>query len=225
MKISYAAPLILLCLGLGACMSQVPVATTYPVTFQKKMQAAGHWDVLTADIANRLRDSLIGPSGQQGRPTSLYVQRPKYDSDFSQAFHDLLITHLMEQGFVVSENPSSGLPVSYSIQVVTHNDRGFIRPTPGLFTALAGSVVVLRSVADSSTVSAVMLGAVGLDVASGFITDNPNSEIIVTTSVMSGDRYAARLRDIYYISDNNVGQYVAKGPTPVTTRIVEVVGQ
>ena len=59
---------------------------------------------------------------------------------------------------------------------------------------------------------------------SGFITDNPNSEIIVTTSVMSSDRYAARLRDIYYISDNNVDQYVAKGPTPVTTRIVEVVG-
>ena len=32
MKILYAAPLILLCLGLGACMSQVPVTTTYPVT-------------------------------------------------------------------------------------------------------------------------------------------------------------------------------------------------
>jgi hypothetical protein len=41
---------------------------------------------------------------------------------------------------------------------------------------------------------------------------------------MSGDRYVARVRDIYYISDNNVGQYVARGPDPVTTRIVEVVG-
>ena len=224
MKILYAAPLILLCLGLGACMSQVPVATTYPVTFQKKMQAAGHWDVLTADVAKRLHDSLLGSGEQQGRPVSLYVQRPKYDSDFGNAFHDLLITHLMEQGFTVSENPASGLPVTYSIQVVTHKDRGFIRPTPGLFTALAGSVYVLRSVADQSATSAVMLGAVALDVVSGFITDNPNSEIIVTTSVMSSDRYAARLRDIYYISDNNVDQYVAKGPTPVTTRIVEVVG-
>jgi hypothetical protein len=55
-----------------------------------------------------------------------------------------------------------------------------------------------------------MMGAVGLDVATGFITDQPNSEIIVTTSVMSGARYVTRLRDIYYISDNNVGQYIAK---------------
>jgi hypothetical protein len=107
---------------------------------------------------------------------------------------------------------------------VSHNDRGFIRPMPGMFTALASSVFVLRSIADESSTAAWMAGAVGMDVVTGYITDNPNNEIIVTTSVMSGDRYVARVRDIYYISDNNVGQYVARGPDPVTTRIVEVVG-
>lgn len=224
MKISYA-PLAILCLGLGACMSQVPIATTYPITFQKKMQAAQHWDVLAADVAIRLRDSLIGSGEPQGRPVALYVQQRQYDSEFGMAFHNLLITHLLEQGFVMSESPSGGLPVNYDIQVVTHNDRGFIRPTPGLFTALTGTVLVLRDVADSqSAAAATMLGAVAVDVGTGFITDNPNSEIIVTTSVMSGDRYVARLRDIYYVSDNNVDQYIAKGPAPVTTRMVEVVG-
>ena len=222
MKISYA-PLVVLCLGLGACMSQVPVATTYPVTFQKKMQAAHHWDILTEDVANRLHDALIG-SGEQGRPISLYVQQPKYDSHFGEAFHSLLITHLMERGFSITENPAAGLPLNYDVQVVSHNDRGFIRPMPGLFTALASSVFVLREVAGESSTAAWMLGAVGVDVATGYITDNPNNEIIVTTSVMSGDRYVARVRDIYYISDNNVGQYIASGPAPVTTRIVEVVG-
>ena len=222
MKISYA-PLVVLCLGLGACMSQIPMATTYPVTFQKKMQAAHHWDILTEDVANRLHDALIGSEGQ-GRPVSLYVQQPKYDSHFGNAFHDLLITHLMERGFSITENPAGGLPLTYDIQVVSHNDRGFIRPMPGLFTALASSVFVLRSIADESSTAAWMAGAVGMDVVTGYITDNPNNEIIVTTSVMSGDRYIARVRDIYYISDNNVGQYVASGPAPVTTRIVEVVG-
>lgn len=222
MKISYA-PLVVLCLGLGACMSQIPMATTYPVTFQKKMQAAHHWDILTEDVANRLHDALIGSEGQ-GRPVSLYVQQPKYDSHFGNAFHDLLITHLMERGFSITENPAGGLPLTYDIQVVSHNDRGFIRPMPGLFTALASSVFVLRSIADESSTAAWMAGAVGVDVVTGYITDNPNNEIIVTTSVMSGDRYIARVRDIYYISDNNVGQYMASGPAPVTTRIVEVVG-
>jgi hypothetical protein len=199
------------------------MATTYPITFQKKMQAAHHWDVLTEDVANRLRDALIG-SGEQGRSVSLYVQQPKYDSDFGEAFHNLLITHLMERGFSMTENPASGLPLTYDVQVVSHKDRGFIRPMPGLFTSLAGSVFVLRGVANESSTAAWMLGAVGVDVVTGYMTDNPNNEIIVTTSVMSGDRYVARVRDIYYISDNNVGQYIAGGPAPVTTRIVEVVG-
>lgn len=226
MKISYA-PLAILCLGLGACMSQVPVATTYPVNFQKKMQAAHHWDVLTADVAKRLRDNLIGSGEPQGRPVALNVQQPRYNSQFGIAFHNLLITHLLEQGFVMTENPSFGLPVSYDIQVVTHQDRGFIRPTPGLFTALTGTVLVLRDVSDThSSAAATVLGAVALDVASGFVTDTPNSEIIVTTSVMSGDRFVSRVRDIYYVSDNNVDQYIAKVPVPapVTTRMVEVVG-
>ncbi len=83
---------------------------------------------------------------------------------------------------------------------------------------------VLRVVAGESSTSAWSTGAVGVDVASGYVTDNPNNEIIFTTSVMSGERYVARVRDIYYISDNNVGQYIARGPDPATTSIVEVVG-
>lgn len=223
MKISYA-PLFILCLGLGACASQVPVATTYPVSFQRKMQAAEHWDILTAHVANRLQDSLLGPGQAPGRPVALHVQSPQYNSEFSVAFHNLLLTHLLERGFLVSESPGAGYAVSYEVQVITHKDRGFIRPMPGLFTALTGSVLVLDATGQSNPATAAMMGAVGLDVATGFITDQPNSEIIVTTSVMSGDRYVTRLRDIYYVSDNNVGQYIAKGPAPVTTRIMEVVG-
>ena len=224
MKISYA-PLAILCLGLGACMSQVPVTTTYPVNYQKKMEAAQHWGAPTADVAKRLRDNLIGSGEPKGRTVALNVQQSRYNSQFGIAFHNLLITHLLEQGFVMSESPSAGLPVSYDIQVIAHKDRGFIRPTPGMFTALTGTVLVLRDVADTqSPAAATMLGAIALDVASGFVTDTPNSEIIVTTSVMSGDRYVSRVRDIYYISDNNVDQYIAKGPAPVTTRMVEVVG-
>lgn len=229
MKISYAS-LLILCLGLGACASQVPVATTYPVSFQRKMQAAEHWDILAADISNRLRDALlIGPypsTNQAARNSiALHVQPPQYNSEFGVAFHNLLITHLLEEGFLVSENPSDGCyEVTYGIQVVTHKDRGFIRPTPGLFTALTGSVLVLRATGDNNPATAAMLGAVGLDVATGFLTDTPNSEIIVTTSVMNGPRYITRLRDIYYVSDNNVDQYIAQAPAPVTTRIVEMVG-
>ena len=224
MKISSAPFAMLVCLGLGACMSQVPVATTYPVTYQKKMQAAQHWDVLSADVAQRLHDNLIASDLSQGRPVALSLQRPKYTSEFGIAFHNLLITHLMNRGFIMSENPNEGLPVSYDIQVITHKDRGFIRPAPGTFTALTGAVMVVRDAADHSAALSNMLGAVALDVATGFLTDTPNSEIIVTTSVMREDRYISRVRDIYYVSDNNVDHYIAKVPPPSSTRMMEVVG-
>ena len=91
MKISYAT-LLILCLGLGACASQVPVATTYPISFQRKMQAAEHWDILAADVANRLRDTLlIGPAPAAGQPSkysvALHIQPPQYNSEFGVAFH------------------------------------------------------------------------------------------------------------------------------------------
>ncbi|PIE83243.1 MAG: hypothetical protein CSA09_02880 [Candidatus Contendobacter odensis] len=193
------------------------------------MQAAGHWDVLAADVANRLQAALVGAGNQsKTRSLSLYVEQPRYNSEFGVAFHGLLMTHLMERGFRISENPGSGLPVVYQIQVVGHNDRGFIRPVPGLFTALSGSVAAVHGVADAgNTASAWLLGAVLADVGTGFVTGGtPDHEIIITTSVMEGGHYVTRLRDIYYISDENVDQYIARVPSaaPPSTRMMEVVG-
>ena len=81
-------------------------------------------------IRDRIYDALIGPSPGQGegqavaaqddRPiVTLYVQRPRYESSADEAFYNLLTTHLVERGFVVTTNPSAGYPVSYDMQVVT----------------------------------------------------------------------------------------------------------
>ncbi|MBE2295704.1 MAG: hypothetical protein IAF00_12170 [Phycisphaerales bacterium] len=130
MKISYAL-LVILCLGLGACTTPMPVETGYPLTYQQKMQSAHHWDVMATDVANWLQDALIGPSSGQDenqqqaavaddRPiVTLYIQEPRYASPAGEAFSKLLATHLVERGFIVTTNPSGGLPVSYDLQVVT----------------------------------------------------------------------------------------------------------
>lgn len=129
MKIS-SALLVILCLGLGACTTPMPVETGYPLTYQQKMQSAHHWDVMAIDVANWIYDALIGPSLEQGegQPTAaqddrpiiaLYVQQPRYESSADGAFYNLLTTHLVERGFVVTTNPSVGYPVSYDMQVVT----------------------------------------------------------------------------------------------------------
>jgi hypothetical protein len=185
MKILYA-PLVILCLGLGACTSSIPVKTNHPLTYQRELLAVHHWDVMAADVANWLQNLLIGASGEQGqapaqdiRPVALYVQQPQYGSEAGDVFHDLLITQLANRGFIMGMDPSQGLLVSYDIQAVTQ---------PWM------------------------------------LAKTDDSEVVINASVMSGDRYVGRFSDIYYIPHENKGLYIARGPAPVTTRMMEIVG-
>jgi hypothetical protein len=108
----------------------------------------------------------------------LYLQRPRNPSVFEAAFHDLLVTRLLGEGFGVSNDPQVGVPVQYRVQTVTHR-------VPG--------------------------------------ADVPASEIIVTTSVTSGDRFLARISDIYYVPSSELDTYVVSRGTP--NRLMGVTGQ
>lgn len=184
MKISYA-PLAIACLALGACMTPVPVSTSYPLTYQRQMLAVHHWEVMAVDVANWLQGLLMGSSEQgqgQNRDNSLIslsIQPSRYGSEIGEVFHGLLVTQLVNRGFIISMNPAEGFPVNYDIRVVTEP---------------------------------VML------------TETGNVEVILTASLMNGDRYLGRFSDIYYIPEKNASLYIAKGPAPITTRMIEVVG-
>lgn len=213
-------------LGLVGCASQVPVPQTYPLTYQQKMQAAHHWDVLATDVASRLGGALSSVKG--GETVVLHVQPPNELYVFGRAFYNLLTTELIQKGFGVTLDPAEAdLEVLYDVQLVTHKDRGFIRPRPGVFTTLTTGVLVLRELAESSVPeAAVLAGAAAIDIGSGYITGpTPDSEVIITTSVMNGNRFVTRISDLYYVSDNNATQYIAccSEPAPVT-RTIGVVG-
>ncbi len=217
-------------LGLAACASQVPLPTTYELTFQQKMQAAHHWNVLASHVAQRIHE-VLGPPGDTGQGSSipaLHVRTDPHTSVFDQAFQDLLTTHLIEKGFSVSRNPAVGLTVDTEVQLVTHNDRGYIREHPGLWTTLAAGIKVTDNLIDANHSGLAAGGlAVAWDVWSGHITGPaPDSEVIISTSVMAGDSYRARFSNIYYVSDANRHQYAATPKEPVVyTRRMEVVDQ
>lgn len=205
MKISYA-PLAILCLGLGACTTPMPIETGYPLTYQQEMLSAHHWDVMAIDVANWLQNALIGPSpepgkdqqvrAQESRPiVTLYVQKPRYDSDAGEGFYNLLTTHLVERGFIITMNPSMGLPVTYDMQVVT--DR--LKLSTGFPTGWNNT---------------------DQQVVAGWLPETTKYEVIVNVSVMNADRYLVRYSNVYYIGDK--GQYIAMQPS--ATRMMEVVG-
>lgn len=237
MKALYTLPILMVFLGIGACASHVPVPTNYPQTYQQRMLTAHHWNVLADTVAQRLADALIG-ANPTGETVVLNVQGARCCTTFNQAFHDLLMTHLLQKGFGVTVDPNAGLPVKYQVQVITHEAKGLAPylavPTSGA-GAYSGAVVAQtpqmgfqdRSAfyyPDRATPYPHPTGATATagPGSPGMESSNAISEVIVTTSVVNGARLVTRLSDIYYISDGNRDQYLVKAP-PATRRF-EVTG-
>lgn len=101
---------------LVGCASEVPLPTAYEKSYQPKMWAAHHWNVLAADVAERLATALQAV-GEMNKPQVLYVAKPGVGSTFNAAYHDLLTTQLMQQGFGITLVPNDAdLVVNYDVK-------------------------------------------------------------------------------------------------------------
>jgi hypothetical protein len=217
----------LIAISLAGCsinQSQVPLATTYEYSTQQKMQAAHHWDVLAEDIAMRLKSQL----SNLNNPISVI---PSNNSPFQSAFEDLLITQLVNQGLDIRESDTSRLKLKFDTQVVSHSDRGYIRPQKGAHTTLAmiaTGVWAAVNIADNSAAAADALIAgsvigtgVALDATAGNIVSISNKEVIINVSLMDGDRYLMRKSGIYYINEPDDGHYAS----PLASKRLKVVSE
>lgn len=199
----HVAGLLALVGMLTGCASQVPVAENYPYTSQKKVKAAHHWDVIARDIAQETRMILAQGKLQASQP--IYVVPQPESTPFGKAFHNFLVTRLVNEGFVVTETRAGAVEVRYDTQLVRHNsDRWAYRP--GTLTALVAGVLVGRNVHtwDSTEKGlGALMAAAGLDLASGHTANVTKTELLVTTSVVDGGRYVMRKSDVYYIEDED----------------------
>ena len=96
LSLTAAAALI----SLAGCASQIPLPVGHEPATQPKVLAAQHWNGLAADIASRLAAALPDKN-------VLVLQRPGKGTKFYSAFHDMLETQLMEQGFGVTRQPTA----------------------------------------------------------------------------------------------------------------------
>jgi hypothetical protein len=192
---------------LAGCQSQVPLASTYDLTYQKKMQSAYHWQVLAKDVADQV--SLRSAS----LPRTIAVEPEGPATTFSTALDDMLITELVNRGFAVrDEADADTLVLRYKTQIISHDSDRFVRPPPGSIVALTAGVLAVRQVLigawDSGQAAVVAgAGAVGADVVSGAVTDVTDTEVIVTTSLLRVGAYVARYTDFYYVPDAEAGLY------------------
>lgn len=108
---------------LTACAHEVPIPTAYEKSYQPKTWAAHHWNVLAADVAERLAAGVAGltPSNQ---PVVVNVHRPSPPTVFNNAFHELLETQLIQQGFGVTRNPlEADLGVEFNVTAAGRADK------------------------------------------------------------------------------------------------------
>lgn len=108
---------------LTACASEVPIPTAYEKSYQPKTWAAHHWNVLAADVAERLAVGLAGLTPSD-RTVVLNVRRPSPATVFNNAFHELLETQLIQQGFGITRNPlEADLGVEFSVSDAGRADK------------------------------------------------------------------------------------------------------
>ncbi|CAN7555807.1 hypothetical protein [Acidovorax sp. Leaf78] len=212
-----AAAAVLLMAGCSSL--DVPRADNYPATDQKKARAVHHWDVLADDVASRIASKISAwPAGEY----PIYVSTIAGDTSFNNGFRKLLITRLLDRGVTLSTQPTA-VTLTFETQLVQHEAR-VVSKGPMPWTRLALGVGVARDWHLYHQSAGSMLGGI---VALGAITDltqyaisgaaaggPTRTEVLITTSLESADRYLARTADVYYIEQDDSVLYKAKAPEP-----------
>jgi len=209
--------------GMAGCShAPIPVAENFPYTAQKKVRSAGHWDAVAGHVVSSTLTRLAQTSAAD---SALQVVLPASPTAFDRAFRELLITRLVNDGKTVVERDDAPVKVSYQAQVVRHNS-GRPHFVPGLFTAITSGVYVAHYLGVKAHQDAALAGGLGYaviaDVASSQYTGGPtHTEIILTTTIMQGDRYLVRNTDVYYIEDSDATLFqTVRGPVSREYKVV-----
>jgi hypothetical protein len=188
------------------------------------MQAAAHWEVLAADLANRINNQLITTDNLD---KAVFVKEtcgdetiscgPNETSGFNEAFRDLLITNLFGYGVPTkSRADEKAIEVRYKVQIVRHNTDRVRSLQPGLLTGLSTAVAVLRN---APLELIILASGVAADVANTSLVSSGHYEVIITTSMITRDRYLFRASDIYYINEKDFYHYQENMPQTKTIRL------
>lgn len=198
--------------GCSINTSQVPIAETYPISEQKRMQAVHHWDVLAEHEASLMSSSLVEFTAP------VYISEAQSETSFDRGFKNLLTSQLVGKGAVVKASASDAVVVSYDVEVVEHRDRGYTRAPEGAWTLLASGVALLVSAADNWTPSSKVIApaVIGADLFSGNLVDKSRYEIIITIQAVNNDQIIHSSSNIYYINGGDSRHY---SPSRKTIRV------
>lgn len=218
MKHSYALLIPIAAVVVG-CASPGPVPVNFSMSHQKVARTAQHWNVVAEDVVAQTLDSISKSPQFGGR--GVYVA-PTSNTAFNVAFREFMITHLVNRSIGVSVCKDDGggrggfasrardVEIKYDVQLVSHGARLPPYQPPGL-TMLAGGVAVVRNVILGGDPITGTIGGIALaEWGAGHMAKAPQSEIIVTTTIVEDNRFVSRKSDIYYVPDADAKLFVQR---------------
>jgi hypothetical protein len=217
---------------LSAC-APIPVAATYGINWQHRMQSVSHWKLLADDTAKSIAPRL-------GSPTTLYVIKGTGQSPFGEAFETYLVDSLEDyclspgtkgsklpgrpcsvtQGTYLDKVPippearpvPPDVTITYGVQRVHHLDAATGRSPPGLFSLLGAGIWLGHQAskhwsAGHEFAAAFPTGVV-LDVISGSTAAPTHTEVVVSVLAARPDGTVIFQQDrSYYVDDADAGEY------------------
>jgi hypothetical protein len=173
--------------------SQAPIPIAHEKAWQRKMQAAHHWSLLAEYQAGLILKAINNLS----KPIYIDMLLDNESNPFERAYHDMLQSHLVKKGgLVVTEPAQDNVLVSYSTQVIEHQDRPYVVLNPGVLAAPPVQPVL----------------------------ENPfwryyridPTEVIITTKVVEGMLILHSSSDIFYYNQGDTNHY---GPHTLTKNV------
>jgi len=115
-------------------MLDVPSSSNYPATVQQKARAVYHWDLLAAEVA----DKMATKAALDGLEKNTFQLVPPVNTPFNRAFGDLLLTRLVARGLTITSAPgienAQGAFIRFDVQLVSGADIGKTTRTELLVT-------------------------------------------------------------------------------------------
>ena len=204
--------------------AQAPIPSSYNLTTQQKMQTSYHWNILADDTADQIKAGLTAAGIAQ---EAIYINNVG-DSPFNDAFYNMLLTRFSNKGMnIMAQKSSARLYVNYETQVIYHK-AAIKTPKYGELALLTGGIIAIREAFDqpwsvTGRIAAVGGALIALDILDSASPDSlalfrerkPNTEVIVTTSVLRGDAYVIRKTDCYYVNFDDSWHYEEAKPQKI----------
>lgn len=177
----------LLALLTAAC-SKIPSQSSYPYSYQHKVQSADHWERLAQDIVSE----QIVPYIRKNKDVSKVYLHQKDKSDFGIALHTYMLTELFERKIEVAESYSpNAAALEWSVQQVRH-ERGRENPSP-----IGGAL---------GYVGYITMEFAGFSSYSPF-SKVPNSELIISAKLTNNGEIMSIKTETFYVDDMDTGNY------------------